>query len=82
MATDDSVAEKLQLYGPQHQSTETHRAEITLSKFLSGPDFSLALVVARVHCRNWTLFSAIANNENSIEGNRISPAVPAEDMPG
>jgi len=44
MAADDTVAEKLQLYGPQHQSTETHRAENTLSKFLSGPDFPLALV--------------------------------------
>lgn len=71
MAADDSVAEKLQLYGPQHQSTETHRAETTLSEFLSGPDLPLALVVATVRCRNWTLFSAIANNQNSTEGNKL-----------
>ena len=57
MAAEDTVAEKLQLYGPQHQSTETHRAETTLAEFLSGPDFPLPLVVARVHCRNWTLLS-------------------------
>lgn len=82
MAANNSVAEKHQLYGPQHPSTETHRAETTLSKFLSGPDFPLALVVVRVHSRNWTLFSAIANNQNSTEGKRISPAVSAEDMPG
>lgn len=55
MAADGSVAEKLQLDGPQHQSLETHRAETMLSEFLLGPDFPLALVVARGHCRNWTL---------------------------
>lgn len=71
---------KAPAFEPQHQSTETHRAETSILKFLWGPDFPLVLVVARAHCRNWTQPLQIVRTP--LKETKLPQLVPAEDMPG